>query len=124
MVDPAWRTSGENAVLVVGGTAEPVLHAPASPWFTVHDDGRVTMRAALRRGAGERLAVHVDDEVLPMRVVGGDATHRRHNCYRRQPDGGAPRVCLADETPAAGGRQADRNGPAQDRAGQVGTNQG
>ncbi|MBA3500502.1 MAG: hypothetical protein H0T65_09025, partial [Deltaproteobacteria bacterium] len=74
-LDPAWRTSGENGVLVVGGTAEPVLHAPAAPWLTVHEDGRVTIRAALRRGAGEKLAVRLDDETLPMRVVGGDATH-------------------------------------------------
>lgn len=78
-VDPAWRTWGENAVLVVGGTAEPVLHAPASPWLVVHADGRVTIRAALRRGAGDRLALRVDDgdgaDVLAMHAIGGDATH-------------------------------------------------
>lgn len=74
-VDPAWRRAGDNAALVVGGTAEPVLHAPAFPWLVVEADGRVTVRAALRRGAGERLAIRVDDETFAMQLAGGDATH-------------------------------------------------
>lgn len=74
-VDPAWRRSGDNAVLVVGGTDEPVLHAPAFPWLVVLPDGRVVIRAALRRGAGERLAVRTGDETYPMQRAGGDATH-------------------------------------------------
>ncbi len=73
LLDPSWRTWGDNGVLVVGGTAEPVLHAPASPWLVVHDDGRVTIRAALR--GGDRLAVQIDGERYPMRLVGSDATH-------------------------------------------------
>jgi glycosidase/MoaA/NifB/PqqE/SkfB family radical SAM enzyme len=74
-IDPAWRTWGENGVLVVGGTAEPVLHAPSAPWVVVHADGRVTLRAALRRGAGDRLSLRIDGETTRMRAIGGDATH-------------------------------------------------
>ena len=74
-LDPAWRRSGENAVLVVGGTDEPVLHAPAAPWLVVADDGHVIVRAALRRGAGDKLGVRIDGETYPMRLAGGDATH-------------------------------------------------
>jgi glycosidase/MoaA/NifB/PqqE/SkfB family radical SAM enzyme len=77
-IDPSWRRWGDNAALVVGGTDEPVLHAPAYPWLVVHDDGRVTIRAALRRGtAGDRLSLRLDESAaaLPMRLVGADATH-------------------------------------------------
>lgn len=78
-VDPTWRTltcdGTQNGALVVGGTAEPVLHAPVAPWLVAHEDGRVTVRARLRRGAGDRLAVQTDDAVRPMRAVGADATH-------------------------------------------------
>ena len=79
LLDPAWRRVGENAALVVGGTDEPVLHAPAAPWLAMQPDGRVTVRAALRRGAGDKLAVRVDEggglETYAMRAIGGDATH-------------------------------------------------
>jgi glycosidase/MoaA/NifB/PqqE/SkfB family radical SAM enzyme len=57
--NPRTRGAGEyrNSVLSVGGAAEPLLFAPASPWLS--DDGRggVAVVAALRRGAGERLWV-------------------------------------------------------------------
>ena len=79
VVDPAWRTltcdGAENGALVVGGTAEPVLHAPVAPWLVAQHDGRVTVRAALRRGAGERLAVQTDDGTRAMRLMRVDATH-------------------------------------------------
>lgn len=83
-VDPAWRTvvrdGALNGVLVVGGTDEPVLHAAAPPWLVARDDGRVTIRAALRHGHGERLAVRVDDgdgpRVRSMRPTGDDGSHR------------------------------------------------
>jgi glycosidase/MoaA/NifB/PqqE/SkfB family radical SAM enzyme len=39
----------ENSVLVVGGTDEPLLHAPTPPWLFVRDDGRLVVRASLRR---------------------------------------------------------------------------
>ncbi|HEX5058408.1 MAG TPA: alpha amylase N-terminal ig-like domain-containing protein [Kofleriaceae bacterium] len=83
-VDPEWRTvarDGEhNGVLVIGGSDEPVLHAPASPWLRVLDDGRIAVRAALRHGHRDRLALHVDDgagmRTCPMRETGRDGSHR------------------------------------------------
>lgn len=83
LLDPAWRTmtcDGElNGALVVGGTEEPVLHAPAPPWVGVRDDGRIVVRAALRRGHGERLILRADEGPGPtaraMRAFRADATH-------------------------------------------------
>lgn len=83
LLDPAWRTmicDGElNGALVVGGTEEPVLHAPAPPWVSVRDDGRIVVRAALRRGWGERLVLRADEGAgatsRTMRVIRADATH-------------------------------------------------
>jgi len=46
-----------NSLLVVGGTDEPVLHAPAAPWLVRSADGLTVVRAGLRRGAGDRLAL-------------------------------------------------------------------
>ncbi|EYF02177.1 alpha-amylase family glycosyl hydrolase [Chondromyces apiculatus] len=51
----------QNSVLSVGGAAEPVLHAPARPWLFREDDGRVCVRAGLRRGHGEALTVRWDE---------------------------------------------------------------
>ncbi|HEU0035479.1 MAG TPA: alpha-amylase family glycosyl hydrolase [Kofleriaceae bacterium] len=80
LVDPSWRTIARgdevNGVVVVGGTDEPVLHAPASPWLRVAGDGRVTVRAALRRGAGDRLALRVDEGLHWMQPIGDTASHR------------------------------------------------
>ncbi len=64
-----------DSALVIGGTAEPVLHAPAAPWLWRRDDGRVVVRAALRRGAGTTLALHVDGALRPMRAISDDAHH-------------------------------------------------
>ncbi|MEO6773428.1 MAG: alpha-amylase family glycosyl hydrolase [Kofleriaceae bacterium] len=79
LIDPSWRTmtsDGEpNGALVVGGTIEPVLHAPVAPWLVALDDGRVIVRAALRRSTGDRLAVCADDVTRAMRPVRADATH-------------------------------------------------
>jgi glycosidase/MoaA/NifB/PqqE/SkfB family radical SAM enzyme len=51
----------ENSVLVVGGTDEPLLHAPTPPWLFVRDDGRLVVRASVRRAhvssAGESLVL-------------------------------------------------------------------
>ncbi len=41
----------QNSLLVVEGAAEPLLHAPAPPWVTRTDDGRLCVRAGLRRPA-------------------------------------------------------------------------
>ena len=69
-----------NSVLVVGGTDEPVLHAPVPPDLWRADDGRICVRAALRRDAGERLAVRWDEGEGPrqqaMAVVAEEDEHR------------------------------------------------
>lgn len=79
--NPRTRTAGgkRNNVLVVGGTGEPVLHAPARPYVFVEDDGRLCVRAALRRGAGRTLALRWDEgdgvRTEPMRQVGEEEEH-------------------------------------------------
>jgi cyclomaltodextrinase / maltogenic alpha-amylase / neopullulanase len=83
-VDAGWRTvtrAGEvNGLLVVGGAAEPVVHAPAPPWLARLDDGRLRVRAGLRRGAGPGLRLAHDEgggeRVRPMRPVGEDGDLR------------------------------------------------
>ncbi|NVB36847.1 radical SAM protein [Pseudenhygromyxa sp. WMMC2535] len=75
-----------NSVLVVGGSAEPLLHAPASPTLWLGEDGRVCVRAGLRRGwagagAGDaRLTLRWDEGEGPrdvaMRVVAEEDEHR------------------------------------------------
>jgi len=120
LLDPAWRTvtyDGElNGVVVVGGTDEPVLHAPAAPWVSVRSDGRVVMRAALRRGAGERLTIRADDgggvTTRAMRAVRADETH----LWFEAELGGAGRTLeyafgLADGRVVAGDRGAFRITP-------------
>ena len=92
ILDPGWRTvtrGGEtNGVLVVGGAGEPVLHAPAAPWLAVCDDGRVIVRASLRRGAGFGLRLRVDEGggevVRQMRRVGDDGDH---HCFEAEVPG-------------------------------------
>ncbi len=83
-IDPAWRTMHdglvENGALVVGGTEEPVLHAPAAPWLERTDDGAVIVRAALRRTSRSRgLAVRADDGAgvvtRRMRAIDADPSH-------------------------------------------------
>ncbi len=83
-IDPAWRTMHdgdvENGALVIGGTDEPVLHAPAPPWLDRGDDGAVIVRAGLRRGARSRgLSVRSDDGAgvtdRRMHAVDADASH-------------------------------------------------
>jgi len=81
MLDPQWRTIARgdeiNGVVVIGGAADPVLHAPAPPWLERLDDGRVRVRAAVRGAAILRL--RGDDgggEVIrAMRRVGDDGDH-------------------------------------------------
>ncbi len=55
------RDGSSNNLAVVGGAAEPVLHAPASPFVHREDDGRLCVRAGLRRGHGESLTVRWDE---------------------------------------------------------------
>ena len=74
----SWA-GAQNSVLVVGGTEEPVLHAPALPWVSLDDDGRLSIRAGLRRGAGQEMALRWDEglgsEHTPMRCVAEEDEH-------------------------------------------------
>ncbi len=84
-IDPAWRTMHdgevENGALVIGGTEEPVLHAPAPPWLERLDDGSLRVRAGLRVQAKRPrgLSIRVDDGAgvvtRRMRAVDADASH-------------------------------------------------
>jgi glycosidase/MoaA/NifB/PqqE/SkfB family radical SAM enzyme len=46
-----------NNVLSVGGAPEPLLFAPAPPFIVEEEGGGILVRAALRRGFGDRLSV-------------------------------------------------------------------
>jgi glycosidase/MoaA/NifB/PqqE/SkfB family radical SAM enzyme len=45
-----------NTILSVGGAPEPILFAPAPPFIVEQEGGGLTVRAALRRGFGDRLS--------------------------------------------------------------------
>lgn len=68
-----------NNALVVGGTDEPLLHAPAGSHLWLAEDGRVCVRAALRRDAGRSLSVRWDEGEGPrnevMSIVGEEDEH-------------------------------------------------
>ena len=68
-----------NSLVVVGGTPEPVVHAPVWPFVGLLDDGRLLLRAALRRDAGDGCVVHWDEGHGParatMRRVGVEDEH-------------------------------------------------
>lgn len=73
------RDGARNNVVVIGGTDEPVLHAPARPFVFTTDDGRVCLRAALRKGAGHELAVRWDEgdgpRETPLAIVAEEDEH-------------------------------------------------
>ena len=73
------RDGARNSVVVVGGTEEPILHAPARPFVFVEDDGRLCLRAALRRGASDGLAVRWDEgdgpRETPLAIVADEDEH-------------------------------------------------
>ncbi len=79
--NPRTRSRGgvRNNVLVVGGADEPILHAPVSPFVAVEGDGRLSIRAALRRGHGEGLVVRWEEGAGTrdegMRVVAQEDEH-------------------------------------------------
>ncbi len=50
-----------NSVMVVEGTPEPLLHAPSAPYLWRRDDGRICVRAALRKGYGDSLQLRFDE---------------------------------------------------------------
>ncbi len=68
-----------NSVLVIEGSEEPILHAPTPPDVFLRDDGRLVVRAALRKSAGESLWLRYRDldktRELPMDRVGEEDEH-------------------------------------------------
>ena len=48
-----------NSVLVLGGCDEPILHVPTAPYLLLRADGQLTVRAALRKTAGDELWLRV-----------------------------------------------------------------
>lgn len=77
LLDPSngrYRTIDgvRNSLLVVGGTEEPVLHAPSPSWVFAEADGRVCVRAGLRTSAGRELGLRWDEghgaRTVPMDV--------------------------------------------------------
>ncbi|MGC4119119.1 MAG: alpha-amylase family glycosyl hydrolase [Myxococcales bacterium] len=80
--NPRTEASGaghQNSLLVVDGTEEPVIHAPARPCLFLDESGALIVRARLRRGAGEGmdlLLLGSEGELrVPMTCAGGDAEH-------------------------------------------------
>ncbi len=73
------RDGSRNNVIVVGGTDEPILHAPARPYLFTTEDGRLCIRAALRKGAAEGLAVRWDEgdgpRETPLAIVADEDEH-------------------------------------------------
>lgn len=75
--------SGRNNLLVIdgngGGSEEPVLHAAAAPLLFLEADGRLCVRAGLRRGHGERLTLRLFDEAgfrdVAMQQMGAEHEH-------------------------------------------------
>ena len=100
LVDPAWRTvardGASNGVLVVGGTDEPVLHAPAAPWLRCLEDGRIVVRAALRRGHRDRLGLRIDDGARLAHAPDARGRWRRRAIVGSRPS--SPRRAAASNT--------------------------
>jgi len=69
----------QNSLLVIDGAAEPVLHAPAHPLLHLRGDGRLCVRAGLRKGvAGDRLTVRWredEERRTPMDLVAEEDEH-------------------------------------------------
>ena len=59
-----------NSLLVIDGSDEPVLHAPRAPFLYRAADGRLWLRAGLRRGHGDALSVQTFDGDGQVQVVG------------------------------------------------------
>jgi len=89
-LDPAnprtrCRDGSRNSVVVVDGTEEPVLHAPSPRFVYREDDGRVCVRAGLRRGAGSDLSISWSEGAghrqHAMTVVAVEAEHTMFETY-------------------------------------------
>lgn len=79
--NPRTRSAdgSQNSLLVVDGAAEPVLHAPVHPFLHLRADGRLCVRAGLRKGtAGDRLTVRwreAEEHSTPMQLVAQEDEH-------------------------------------------------
>ena len=77
------RTRGcdgvRNSVLLVSGSAEPVLHAAGPPLLSWEPEGRAVLRAGLRRGQGAGLRISWDEghgeRLTTMRKVAEEDEH-------------------------------------------------
>jgi len=87
------RAGSRNSVVVVDGTDEPVLHAPAPPFLFGEDDGRVCIRAGLRHGAGDSLAIAWDDGAgFRERAMTAIAREAEHTIYQAHLPGCGRRI--------------------------------
>ncbi len=121
-IDGAWALDASNPrtraaagyrnnVISIGGAPEPLIFAPAPPHVVALDRGGVTVTAALRRGAGDAIAVrwtegdHGERRTAMARVVDED----EHVVFRAELPISAARATivfeLADGTRV--GREAD-----------------
>lgn len=58
-----------NSLLVLEGSDEPVLHAPRAPFLFRCADGRLWLRAGLRRGWGDTLSLYTVDADAREQIV-------------------------------------------------------
>ncbi|MBK8253776.1 MAG: glycogen-binding domain-containing protein [Polyangiaceae bacterium] len=79
------RNGARNNILVIGGTDEPVLHAPARPFLFVQDSGSVCVRAGLRKGSFHSLSVLWDEgeghRQTPLHIVASEDEHLLLEAY-------------------------------------------
>jgi glycosidase/MoaA/NifB/PqqE/SkfB family radical SAM enzyme len=79
--NPRTRASEglRNNVLSLGGCDEPILHVPQPPFVFLREDGLLTVRAALRKTAGDSLQLRFRDlestHELAMARVGEEDEH-------------------------------------------------
>lgn len=82
--NPRTRTTPaglRNSLLVLDGSDEPVLHVPRAPFLYRQADGRLALRAGLRRGHGQSLQLHVYDSAAERREV-----RLRHTALADEPE--------------------------------------
>lgn len=79
--NPRTRTCDgvQSNLVCVGGTIEPLMHAPVSPFLFLDESSRLVIRAGLRRGFGELLWVRYHDgevmHYLPLSPAGNEDEH-------------------------------------------------
>lgn len=85
--NPSTRSTNGNTnnLLIVGGAGEPIMHAPVNPYVYIEDDGRVCIKAGLRKSNGNQLILSFYDgvkssEVL-MKLTGEEDEYWLYKCY-------------------------------------------